>query len=142
MRHAAKPDGNQTAVVRYLRAAGLKVHILKMPADLLVAYGGITVIVEVKDPVQPPSARHLTDAEMAFWLDWRTHGLYVVVQSEDDCRLLVAAIKAPLSSASYIARFCDGRMRDYIRECYTDAARDKMAIEHKLWRYAMQDLGV
>lgn len=48
MRHAARVDANQSAIVEALRRGGCYVWPLKLPVDLLVGKGGKTVLVEVK----------------------------------------------------------------------------------------------
>ena len=48
MRHAARVDANQAAIVEALRAGGCYVWPLKLPVDLLVGKNGRTVLVEVK----------------------------------------------------------------------------------------------
>lgn len=48
MRHAARVDANQAAIVEALRKGGCYVWPLKLPVDLLVGKGGKTVLVEVK----------------------------------------------------------------------------------------------
>jgi len=138
MRHAAKTDGNQTAIVDHLRAIGFEVHVLKHPADLLIARNGYVLLVEVKDPAQPPCGRHLTPAEMRFWLRWRVHGLYLVVQDASYCEELKRAIRT-----SHIADYCDARMRDYFIQCYTPEAMEANRKEHKAaWSRMTRDLGL
>ena len=66
MRRAARIDRNQPEIVSALRKAGayvLPTHQLKNAFDLLVAYCGRTMIVEVKDGEQPPSKQQLTEGE-------------------------------------------------------------------------------
>lgn len=48
MRHAARVDANQAAIVSALRLHGCSVYYLKLPVDLLVGKKGKTVLVEVK----------------------------------------------------------------------------------------------
>jgi hypothetical protein len=50
-------DENQPAIVKALRAAGVKVRILGDPLDLLCAFEGRWVLIEVKNPsVNPPAS--------------------------------------------------------------------------------------
>lgn len=92
-RRAARVDANQTKVVEHLRKAGLSVAITSALGngfpDLVVAakiltnvIGGTsdrvikqyrinTVLVELKDPSQPPSKRRLSPDEKKFHESWK-----------------------------------------------------------------------
>ena len=48
MRHAARVDANQAAIVAALRKAGASVWIIGLPVDLLVGHRGKTMLMEVK----------------------------------------------------------------------------------------------
>ena len=48
MRHAARVDANQQAIVAALRAAGCYVWIIGLPVDLLIGYKGHTFLMEIK----------------------------------------------------------------------------------------------
>ena len=48
MRHAARVDANQQAIVAALRAAGAYVWIISLPVDLLVGYKNWTFLMEIK----------------------------------------------------------------------------------------------
>lgn len=48
MRHAARVDGTQAAIIQALRAAGASVEVLKQPLDLLVGFRGAWALVECK----------------------------------------------------------------------------------------------
>lgn len=81
MRTAAKADRNQPEIVGALRGIGASVlhcHQLKNCFDLLVGYRGRTFILEVKDPLQPPSKRQLTEGEKKFRDEWRGSPYYVI----------------------------------------------------------------
>lgn len=82
-RRAAKVDANQAAVVDALRKAGCSVQSLaavgKGVPDLLVGRLGRNWLLEVKDGALPPSARTLTDDQVAWHAAWR--GQVVVVES-------------------------------------------------------------
>lgn len=78
MRRAAKVDGNHSAIVAALRAAGCGVLSLaavgKGCPDLLVCgplWPHKTALLEVKDGSKPPSARKLTRDQMNFHAIWR-----------------------------------------------------------------------
>lgn len=51
VRHAAKVDANQAAIVKALKSAGINVEIIKKPFDLVVWHPRIeTAFAEVKNP--------------------------------------------------------------------------------------------
>lgn len=86
MRYANKIDANQNAIVKGLRGAGAFVRIISQGdgiPDLLVAYKGYTILMEVKDGDKPPSARKLTEAEQKFFDEW-TGGMLVIVNSVEE----------------------------------------------------------
>jgi hypothetical protein len=86
MRYANRIDANQNAIVDALRKAGAYVRIISQGdgiPDLLVAYKGYTILMEVKDGNKPPSARKLTEAEQKFFDEW-TGGMLVVVNSVEE----------------------------------------------------------
>jgi hypothetical protein len=66
MRHAARVDENQKAIVRALRDAGAYVWIIGLPVDLLVGYKGHTFLVEVKNGPQ----KRLTGLQADFFESW------------------------------------------------------------------------
>ena len=83
MRYANRIDANQGRIVEALRGAGAFVRIVTQGdgiPDLLVAYRGVTILMEVKDGDKPPSARKLTEAEQKFFEEW-TGGMLVIVNS-------------------------------------------------------------
>lgn len=86
MRYANRIDENQNEIVKALRKAGAYVRIISQGdgiPDLLVAYKGYTILMEVKDGDKVPSARKLTEAEQKFFDEW-TGGMLVVVNSVDE----------------------------------------------------------
>lgn len=66
MRHAARVDANQEAIISALRAAGAYVWIIGLPVDLLVGYKGHTFLVEVKSTSKKP----LTKLQADFFENW------------------------------------------------------------------------
>lgn len=72
MRRTQRSDGNQPAIVKRYRAHGVSVDVVSKWChyDLVVAVMGVVELVEVKDPVQPPSGRRLTDNERDFHEKW------------------------------------------------------------------------
>lgn len=86
MRYANRIDDNQRDIVKALREYGAVVRIISQGdgiPDLLVAYKGVTILMEVKDGDKPPSARKLTEAEQKFFDEW-TGGMLVVVNSVEE----------------------------------------------------------
>ncbi len=92
---AARTDDNQRAIVAALRAAGASVQLLHTVGrgcpDLLVGYGGVNLLVEVKDAGRPASARRLTPDQQRWHRSWA--GQVEVIDSEDAARRLLTATK-------------------------------------------------
>lgn len=84
-RYAARADGNQPAIVQALRRIGASVCPTHTAGqgfpDLVVAFRGRTVLLEVKDPSKPLSDQRLTPAQKVFHEAW-TGELYVVFTPE------------------------------------------------------------
>ena len=91
MRTRGKIDGNQTAVVQALRAAGMTVWITSAMGngapDLVCGWRGITVLIELKDGDKVPSAQALTAAEQTFSDTWA--GQWCVANSPESAVLAV-----------------------------------------------------
>ena len=86
MRRAARKDGNQDQIVDDLRKAGASVQSLSglgegVP-DLLVGWRGRNFTFEIKDPIQKPSKRTLTDDEKIWHALWR--GQVTVIEKTED----------------------------------------------------------
>ena len=56
-RYFHRKDGNQDAIVKVLRQMGVSVHIWGEQADLILQYGWITVLAEVRPEGHPRQAR-------------------------------------------------------------------------------------
>jgi Holliday junction resolvase len=86
MRRAARIDANQTAIVAALRKIGCSVAITSSVGngfpDLCVSFGGITLLMEVKDGDKPKSAQKLTEDQIKFHIGWR--GRIELVTSVDE----------------------------------------------------------
>ena len=86
MRKHGRTDANQAAIVKALRKAGASVQSLASVGDgcpdLLVGYGVINFLIEVKDQNQPPSKRKLTPDETAWHGNWATP-VYTVESVEE-----------------------------------------------------------
>ena len=86
-RYAARIDANKLAIVDALRAAGCTVYDAKQPVDLIV--GGDdrwTLLLEIKNPKQPPSKRKHTKAQAAFLATWRGGPVVTVMDVEGALR--------------------------------------------------------
>lgn len=77
MRRSGRRDANHVEIREALRACGRKVLDLGSVGggcpDLLVAWPGGMVLLEVKDGAKPPSARKLTPDEETFHRAWGAH---------------------------------------------------------------------
>ena len=71
MAYAKKVDKNQGAVVKALRDMGADVFLLHMVGggipDLMVAYAGHTILIEVKDGED----KRLTPQQLALFANWK-----------------------------------------------------------------------
>ena len=66
-RYDARTDANQGDIIRALETEGCIVWIIRWPVDLLVGVPGAGwIAIEVKDGSKPPSARKLTEDQLAF----------------------------------------------------------------------------
>ena len=83
MTFAKKVDKNQASVVKALRDNGADVHLLHMVGagipDLLVAYEGHTILMEVKDGPD----KKFTPDQIKFIAGWKGGHLYRVNSSEE-----------------------------------------------------------
>lgn len=86
MRKRGRTDRNQAEIVYSLRKAGCSVQDLHAIGqgcpDILVARGGVLVLMEIKDGMAKPSARQLTLDEIRFHRTWQSK-IYVVETIED-----------------------------------------------------------
>ena len=83
MSFAKKVDKNQASVVKALRDNGADVYLLHMVGkgipDLLVAYEGHTILIEVKDGAD----KVFTPDQLKFIAGWKGGHLYRVNSSEE-----------------------------------------------------------
>lgn len=90
-RYVAKADANQKHIVAALRGIGAKVvptHTVGQGfPDLVVTYGGRTLLLEVKDPTQPKHRHELTPAQKEFHAAW-TGEIHIVFTPEDAVRIV------------------------------------------------------
>jgi len=95
IRRAAKIDDNQNDLVALMRAMGVSVAITSAAhdgfTDLVVGFGGITVLVEVKDGSKEPARRKLTPQQVAFHGSFK--GAITVIENEQQAVELVSRIR-------------------------------------------------
>lgn len=88
MSFAKKVDKNQASVVKALRDYGADVHLLHMVGsgipDLLVAYEGHTILIEVKDGAN----KKFTPDQIKFIATWKGGYLFRVNSSEEAIEVL------------------------------------------------------
>ena len=95
MRIRARVDRNQPEIVAALRNAGAVVHCTHQLGggfpDLFCNFRGRIFGFEVKDPMQPPSARKLTDGEQAWITNWNQSGqtVFVIETAEAAINIMV-----------------------------------------------------
>lgn len=89
MRRAGRIDENQPAIVQALTKAGACVTSMASlgdgAADLLVSYRGAWHVIEIKNPLKPPSGRKLTPDQVA-WHRRQHAPIGVVLTAEDALR--------------------------------------------------------
>lgn len=104
MRRAGRLDANQREIVEALRAAGASVRSLASVGngcpDLLVGYGRVNTLLEVKDGRKEPARRRLKPLEQGFVDTWR--GQVSVVESVDQALAIVTA-RAVVTGAGRLA---------------------------------------
>jgi hypothetical protein len=88
-----KADRNQPELVEQIRKIpGTSVahtHVLgKGFPDLVVSHKGFNYLLEIKDPLLPPSQRKLSDDEKDFHSKWT--GQIAVIETIDDFLTLIA----------------------------------------------------
>lgn len=90
VRRAARIDANQPAIVEALRQLGAFVQPLHMVGqgcpDLLVAFRGQTLLVEIKDGSKPPSERRLTPDQQIWHSRWIGGPLSIVTDIDGAIR--------------------------------------------------------
>lgn len=95
MRRAAKVDRNHVEIVEGLRAFGARVWstagIGDGFPDLVASWNRGTALIEVKDPLQPPSKRRLTPDQQRFHAEWTGGVLAVVTDVEGAIRAVKMA---------------------------------------------------
>lgn len=83
----AKRDRNETSIVRFLRRCGATVRYLDDPGipDLVIGYGGITLLAEIKT-----GKRGLTAAQKSFFAAWQ--GQAIVLRTIVEAKQLLRSV--------------------------------------------------
>jgi len=96
VRHRAKIDDNQPAIVKALKQIGCNVQSLAACGngvpDLLVGYRGYNLLLEVKDGAKSASRRELTDDQRVWHMFW-TGQVAVVESVEEAIAVVTNAVK-------------------------------------------------
>lgn len=90
-RRAARRDDNEPEIVAALEAASVDVVRISTPCDLIAGRAGVTYLLEIKNPDQPPSKRKLKPEQLLFLNNWR--GQYAVVETVDDALRAVGLMR-------------------------------------------------
>lgn len=94
-RRDAKTDANQTRLVKIMRDMGASVVITSSThggfPDVVVGWGGVTVLTEIKDGNKPPSKRKLTPAQIEFHNEFK--GAKTVIETPAHAIELVRRIR-------------------------------------------------
>lgn len=81
-----KVDGNQAALVKFIRSCGASwqhTHTIPGALDGIIGYAGHDQRVEIKDPSQPLSRQELTEMEKTEFDTWKGRRP-IIVKTEDD----------------------------------------------------------
>lgn len=79
---ARRTDSNHTEIAEAFEKLGFSVDKTNDLWDLTIGYGGLTLLVEVKDGKKPPSKRRLTARAKKFHDTWKG-GIRVITCLED-----------------------------------------------------------
>ncbi len=105
-RYAAKADTNQPEIVEALRDAGCYVQLLHTVGggtpDLLCGRGGVTYLLEVKDPkaARRSKAKELTPAQVKWHAEWRGRPVAVVESAEEALAVIGMGVQPPSAEVS------------------------------------------
>ena len=96
-------DTNQPEIIKCFEKLGMSVAATSDLGDgfpdIVVAFGKVTVLVEIKDGAKPPSKRKLTTDEQVFKNRWQ--GWYEIVESTPQAVKLAQKIR---KVASFLAQ--------------------------------------
>lgn len=86
-----KADKNQPELFKQVRKLGFSIvsvhEVGKGCPDAIIGARGRNYLIEIKDPLKPPSARKLTPDELRFHSEWK--GQVSVVETIDDVLKLI-----------------------------------------------------
>ena len=86
-----RKDANHKEIIAYFRSHGALVDdvsdLMGLGYDIVVGWGEVIVLVEIKDGDKPPSARRLTESEEAAQARWGQK--FAVIESTDQARVLL-----------------------------------------------------
>ena len=82
---AKKRDANEPAIIKALEAAGASVVQLDKPVDLLVGYGGRTILLEVKNI---DGANRITNDQRSFIDSWNGDAVAIIYNADQALALL------------------------------------------------------
>lgn len=96
----ARTDTNQKELVKVMRQMGMSVAVTSSAhdgfTDTVVGFGGVTVLVEIKDGNKSLSRRKLTPAQVVFHDEFK--GAITVIETVDQAIELVKRIKQASAS--------------------------------------------
>jgi len=81
-RYARRVDANLSQITVAFRQLGCTVDVTNDKWDLTIGYGGLSILVEVKDSAKVASRRKLTPTQVKFRETW-TGGIRLVTSFED-----------------------------------------------------------
>ncbi len=94
---SARTDNNQQDIINFFRDNGCVVAVTSSAhdgfTDIVIGYGGLTVLVEIKDGNKPSSQRKLTKKQKPFHENWIDTGAITVVESVEDASDLLCRLK-------------------------------------------------
>lgn len=99
MNYAKQRDKNEAEIVTALEAAGAAVQKLGEPGvpDLLVSFGGVLHLLEVKNPNAKGGGKYntgegsLTDTQTKWWSKWKGKAPVIVLNAEQALRAIGAS---------------------------------------------------
>ncbi len=90
-RFAKKRDANEAAIISAYRAHGLSVETIDTPCDLIIGWGDVSYLREVKNGKRG----RLTPSQVKFRETWK--GNYKIINSVEDAVADAVSIKGKLS---------------------------------------------
>ena len=97
MKYGARKDANHSIVVQALEAAGVSVIDTSSMGggfpDLIAGFGGVTVLIEIKNPKTGYGRKGLNKNQLKWKEQW-TGGAYAVIDSVEGALRLVNTMRA------------------------------------------------